>query len=206
MAIDCAGASPDPAASRREPGCGCGYRGFRTAIPRFGGARAGGTCPRRSGGCIPPADPAPPASAALIYAGDRLAIIGDDPLGQRLLADALAASGVAVAPTGALPRALPRLLVLTDYLGRSAEELMIAAEADAVVWMPLKLAGARACFGPTLGPGLPGSRAGLLAALRLGVPSSSGSRRTPDDPSAQPPADAADRRESAGCGTRGAAG
>ncbi len=47
---------------------------------------------------------------------------------------------------------------------------MIAAEADAVAWMPLKLAGARACFGPTLGPGLPGSRAGLLAALRAGRP------------------------------------
>ena len=53
----------------------CGYRGSRTAEPRLGGACAGRTSPRRSGGCIPAGRPGSPGLRGLDLcrrpAGDR---------------------------------------------------------------------------------------------------------------------------------------
>jgi ribosomal protein S12 methylthiotransferase accessory factor len=48
-----------------------------------------------------------------------------------------------------------RLLVLNDYLGPTADAMITAAEAAGSTWMPAKITGQRAYFGPIFGPGLP---------------------------------------------------
>ncbi len=57
--------------------------------------------------------------------------------------------------------------MLTDLLTPAAATLMRKAETDGVPALPVKLSGARAHFGPTLGPGL---RPALVSALRAARP------------------------------------
>jgi ribosomal protein S12 methylthiotransferase accessory factor len=93
----------------------------------------------------------------LVRLAPGLSVQTTDRASADVIVEALDRAGTRLGPPSGEPppRDALRLLVVADYLAPAAHVMIAAAEAAGSTWMPAKLTGQRAYFGPIFGPSMP---------------------------------------------------